>query len=167
MNFCNCLRSGNKYYIHSLKTEVELIDVLHNSCKYNVDDGNECISKKLDCIYHVDALAHAIWTNSDGMKMLMELKFDIKDVDDKNISTGNYAIDKLEIEFLSASIDIYWLAFRLNDRQSRKLNDYIVVNSQELCSRINSFEDRWKYFLVPLAEIKKCVDKFEVEGDFE
>ena len=166
IDFCNCLTIDNIQHIHKLDAKVKFVNILHNHCKYDSNSNNDCISTKLDCIYHVDALAHGLWHDSENNEKMTQFNFDIKDVEDKNISTGNYTVKLNEVEFLEKSTDAYYLAFRLNDGISKKFSKYVVVNGKELCARKESFIDKGTHFLVPLAVIRKCIDKFEVQGDF-
>jgi len=79
--------------------EIEFTDIVHNKCEYNIDDGNACISKKLDCTYHADVIAHGSWFDSHSNEKMTTILFDVKDVEDKNISTGNFTLPKHEVDY--------------------------------------------------------------------
>lgn len=163
--FSNCLREDNEHFIYSMNKEVKFMNIVHIACEYNADDGDCCASKVLDCQYHVDIQAHGSWIDSSCKEKLTTFHFDVEDVDDKNISTGNYTVPKTKIEFFEKITDSYYLAFRCNDGKKR-LDKYIVVNVKELCANKSSFKDNGDYFLVPSQTLNAFVDKFEVESDF-
>lgn len=164
--FRNCLCDDNVHYVHFLNKNVEFADIVQMTCIYNIDDGNDCASKALDCKYHVDVQAKGIWHDSNGNEKITIFHFDVEDVEDKNIVTRNYTLPVRKVQFFEKTTDAYYLVFRCNDGISQKLNKFIVVDAKELCSMKNAFEDHGAYFLVPLVEIEKCVDTFEVNGDF-
>ena len=166
IDFCNCLIADNMHYIYKFNTKVEFIDVVHNFCEYNSNDANNCISKKLDCKYHIDAMANGKWYDSKNNEKITTFKFDVKDVEDQNISTKNYTLNLNEVDFLEKTTDIHYLAFRHNDGISKKFSQYVVVDGNELCLNKKSFINKGTYFLVPLEEINKCINKFEITGDF-
>ena len=163
--FKKCLNIDNIHYVHLLNKDVEFIDIVHIACIYNVDDGDDCASKKLDCRYHIDVQAKGKWYDSNNNEQITLFHFDVEDVEDENITTGNYSLPMNKVEFFEKVTDAYYLAFRCNNGKER-LNRYIVVNVKELCANKSSFKDNGDYFLVPSQTLNTFVDKFEVESNF-
>lgn len=147
--------------------EVEFKNFARSGCE-------SCAKCPFDCKHHTDMLADGHYM-LDGHKVHSKFLFDVKDVEDENLSTGNYTIPADEAEDFCESIDNHYLAFWLNDGKVR-LNEFIVVNANELCNMMHEHDANAKckcdkfchgaYYLVPKSAIYSCHDKFAVKGDF-
>ena len=124
--------------------------------------------KVFDCEYHVDVIARAVYENRSHEMWL----FDVKDVEDKWIYTGNYSIPHDQVYFYMNSLNEHWIAFRLNDGISKKFNKFCIVKAYDICKKCTNDNLRVKdyyydsYHLVSLDDIKSCEKTFEVEADF-
>ena len=123
-----------------------------------------------DTLGHTDIVGDA--DCPDGKIRL--LRFDVKDVEDGNFGTGNYSLGEGCIKFFKDYDGLAFFAFRLNDKKSTRLNQFLVVQAQDV---VNSCTDIFDSCclkdkengnsLVSLIEIKeKCPYWWILEKDF-
>ena len=92
---------------------------------------------------------------------------DVKDVEEKNFSTGNYVLRMPFIEFHTELKPYgYYIAFRLVENGKRS-SKFLVANTQDVIERCNIIYKK-EYALVPLSEVKeKCKCRLFKEEAFD
>lgn len=157
ISFRNCLVADDTHYVNTLRSNVKFIDVTHVACDYR-----DCVASTIDRTWHADVIAHGIDLSTGRMRTFW---FDVKDIEDANISSGNYSLGKDCVDYCLTVDDENWLVFRLADGKSKHLDKYIAVQALELCMKLPDFAGR-DWCLVSLDAIRSCSNMFEVEGDF-
>lgn len=117
----------------------------------------------MDKIQHADILATGTYGSDD-----FPLYFDVKDVSDENMRTGNYVIGNECKNFLnsqSRNRPDRWFAFRENDGNTR-LNRFIVVSAFDVIDYCESNDKKCPgCHLYRLIDIKNTCKTYQMEPD--
>lgn len=113
---------------------------------------------EIDYKLHADVMAVSFDSahSSNVVKLI-----DVKDVEEKNFSTGNYVLRNDFVEYHTETVHDgrYFTAFRLIEDGKRAMK-FLLVRTQEMLEKCK-LEDKKSFKLVSLAEVKsKC--QFEV-----
>lgn len=119
----------------------------------------------IDYYHHTDSIVDGNLIDNTMTKFF----FDVKDVEDKNVGTGNYSISTHCQDYFAKSNDNYWFAFKLNRTknggESCRLNAFVCVKACEVvvnCSLIPKIDGDYLFSLKDIVE--NCSSKFFV-GD--
>lgn len=111
-------------------------------------------NKGIDCVMHADILADMY---ESGCGKFKTFRFDVKDVEERNMGTGNYSLGSGAVDYYSkcADADRAFFAFRLNDGVSKKYGRFLVAPVQDILEKCRLIRQDPGNYLCHIAEIRE------------